>query len=93
MITLRLASGPITVINVYNPRGSGSRICTWDLIQQALSEADGEIILLGDFNAHHPAWGGVQAATEPQGNHLRNETTRQGLRLTTPRGIPTWKRG
>jgi Reverse transcriptase (RNA-dependent DNA polymerase)/Endonuclease-reverse transcriptase len=92
-ITLQLANGPITVINVYNPRGSGSQICAWGLIQQAINDATGEILLLGDFNAHHPAWGGIQAATEPQGSHLRNEVAKQGLHLITPQGLPTWKRG
>ena len=44
----------ITIINVYNPRGDGPQIRTWLEVRTAIEEAKGEIILLGDFNAHHP---------------------------------------
>src|SRR5437764_5979671 len=83
----------LTIINVYNPRGTGPRTQAWEAITQALDQAEGEIILLGDFNSHHPAWGGLQAATEPQAEHLWIETRRAGLSLLTPIGEATWKRG
>ena len=83
----------ITIINVYNPRSNGPQIQTWKTIQQATHEAKGEIILLGDFNAHHPSWGGPQAACEAQSEHLRTATIASGLSLLTPCGLPTWKRG
>lgn len=83
----------MTIINVYNPRSNGPQIQTWQTIQQALREAKGEIMLLGDFNAHHPSWGGPQAACETQSEHLRTATMASGLSLLTPCGLPTWKRG
>lgn len=58
-----------------------------------MREASGEVLLLGDFNSHHPHWGGTHAASEPQAEHLLTETSAAGLHLTTPRGDPTWKRG
>jgi len=30
----------------------------------AIEEAKGEVILLGDFNAYHPIWGGKYIASE-----------------------------
>jgi len=92
-LCLRTIDNPLTIINVYNPRGDGPRIQTWDAILEALAEAEGEVLLLGDFNAHHPEWGGTQAASEPQSRHLLVETGKKGLQLLTPRGEPTWKRG
>jgi len=92
-LRLLTARGPLLVINVYNPRGNNPRIGTWETVRKALSLAEGNIILLGDFNAHHPAWGGVQAASEPQAEHLLLEAARHNLHLLTPAGEPTWKRG
>ena len=48
---------------------------------------------MGDFNAHHPTWGGAYAASEPQSDHLLIETRRRELNLLTPTGLATWKRG
>ena len=62
-------------------------------MRAAIQEAQGEVILLGDFNCHHPRWGGMQAATETQAEHLLHATTGLNLTLTTPVGDPTWKRG
>ena len=47
--------GKLTVINVYNPRAGGLRIQEWPAIETALEEAQGEVLLIGDFNAHHLA--------------------------------------
>ena len=60
---------------------------------QAIEASSGEIILLGDFNAHHPEWGGVHSAHEPQSEHLLLETQRRDLHLLKPKGVATWKRG
>ena len=66
---------------------SASCICN------TLELAKGEIILLGDFNMHHPAWGGIHIESEIQAECLLHETEARGLKLATPRGEPTWKRG
>jgi len=55
----------------------------------AIKEAKGEIILLGDFNAHHPMWGGKHIASEEQAEHLLAKTDAKGLVLATPKGEPT----
>jgi len=84
--------GQISIINVYNP-SDNRPITTWGLLQQTIDTAEGEIIVLGDFNTHHTAWGGQQATVEPQATHLLNELATRGIVLTTPTGEPTWKRG
>jgi endonuclease/exonuclease/phosphatase (EEP) superfamily protein YafD len=93
VLQLILCKTTVSIINVYNPRGNGPRINAWTALETALGEAVGEVILLGDFNAHHPAWGGAQAASETQAEHLLRATNTRGLRLLTPVGDPTWKRG
>src|SRR5437763_2435120 len=92
-LQLRTMDNHLTIINVYNPRSNGPRIQTWEKVAEATAEVEGEMILLGDFNAHHPVWGGTQAANEPQSGHLLIEMSRRGLQLLTPEGEPTWKRG
>jgi hypothetical protein len=85
--------GAITVINVYNPRGGGPRLREWTNVKKALHEAEGEVILLGDFNAHHTTWGGVGVTCDQNAEHLLHAVKRQGLYLLTPPGEPTWRRG
>jgi len=83
----------MTIINVYNPRSNELQIQTWQTIQQAICEAEDEIILLKDFNTHHPFWGGPQAICEAQSEHLWTITITSDLSLLTPCELPIWKRG
>ncbi len=73
-LEIQAEEGNLSIINVYNPQDNGPRIRAWSLIEKALDEAEGEILLLGDFNAHHPAWGGSHVEREPQASHLLQET-------------------
>ena len=93
-LQLRTDCGMITIINIYNPRDTANTIRTWTDAETAIARAqtEGDVLLLGDFNAHHRTWGGQEAADEPQSNHLLCETRRRGLDLLTPRGIATFKR-
>lgn len=81
------------MVNIYNPRGDGPRIRVWPTLERVLQDLEGEVLLLGDFNVHHPAWGGTRAACEPNAEHLCRETQDRNLHLITPPGIATWKRG
>ena len=87
------AQGKLTVINVYNPRSTGPRLQEWPRIDRALGEAVREVILLGDFNSHHSAWGGRGVACEQSANHLLLETARKELILAIPEAEATWRRG
>src|ERR1700761_3895222 len=60
----------ITIINVYSRRDLGPTVKEWPRVAQALALAEGEVLLLGDFNVHHPQWGGVGVAYEQQGDPL-----------------------
>jgi hypothetical protein len=92
-LDLKTTTLTLTIINIYNPKGPGPRIAIWPRIAQAIEEAPAETLLLGDFNLHHPAWGGRQATCETQAEQLLADTQATDLQLLTPRGIPTWKRG
>ena len=65
----------------------------WRWIETALGKAQGEVILLRDFNAHHPAWGGTGTACKQGAQHLLDEARRWELTMLTPQGETTWKRG
>jgi len=54
---LYLEGFKVIIINVYNLRGEGPQIRIWPEVETAIEEAKGEVILLGDFNAHYLAWG------------------------------------
>src|SRR5437762_6716310 len=91
--------GPVDVINVYNPKPAGPRSQTPSRlaeIRQATQEstlAGREIILLGDFNLHHPHWGGIHCALDDLGDNLLSLTSEAGLDLVLPQGSVTWQRG
>lgn len=92
-LELRLQDRNIAIINVYNPLGDRRRLYTWPAIQQALDQAQGQVILLGDFNAHHPKWGGVGTACDQHAEHLLQSARARELNLLTEQGNITWQRG
>ena len=60
------------------------------LLPPALDMA-GEHILLGDFNLHHPMWGGVLLPTQHAlSDDLIDITLRTSLQLILPPGSITW---
>ncbi len=83
VLELVIGNDKLSIINVYNPRTGGPRIREWQQIKRALREAEGEILLLGDFNVHHSIWGGVGTTCEQHANHLLVETERRDLLLLT----------
>ena len=63
-VTIRLKGVSVTVINIYNPIGNKKVITIGRFMKSALNKVEGEIILLKNFNAHHPVWGSRAAATK-----------------------------
>ena len=51
-----------------------------------------EILLLRDFNLHHPSWGGQNALADPEAAALLELVDRFGLKCITPQGIVTFSR-
>lgn len=92
---LQTSEVEISIVNTYNPigLGQGQRLIVWEQLETALRETRGEVLLIGDFNAHHPAWGGRHVASEPHAEHLLQATRLRGLHLLNPVGEATWKRG
>ena len=90
---IRLEGREVTIINVYKPQGETFNGQALSAVREALELAKGEVMLLGDFNMHHPAWGGIHVTGETQAERLLHEIEAKGLKLATPRGEPTWKRG
>ena len=91
VVTIRLEGISVTVINIYNLIGNKKVIIIERSMESALNKAEKEIILLKNFNTHHPAWGGRAAATETQSKYLLRETERRILYLLTPQGEVTWQ--
>jgi len=92
-LELTTKRGKLSIINVYNPKIRSPRLGEWPRIAEALGEAQGEVLLLGDFNTHHSKWGGRGIACEQSAQHLLYEAVRWELELLTPKGEATWRRG
>lgn len=95
-IQMKISDGVVHLINVYNPVGpvTQPRIEKWPELQKILDEIEGEsTLIIGDFNSHHPLWGGAGVAREPKAEHLITEMDRRGLESLNERGVITWQRG
>jgi hypothetical protein len=53
------------IINVYNPRGEDLRLVEWPRIQNALLEAQEEVLLLGDFTRKNTLHMRLARASQP----------------------------
>ena len=82
-VTIRLKSVSVIVINTYNPIGNKKVIIIKKSMKLALDEIKREIILLRNFNTHHPTWGGRAAAIKTQSEYLLRKTERRTLYLLT----------
>ena len=95
-LRLQTSEGPLNVINVYNPPGDVNqpRPEKWGEIQRAVAGAGREeILLLGDFNCHHPEWAGPEIAREPKADFLIHQLAQKGMQNLNEEGVATWGRG
>ena len=83
-MTIRLEDVSVIIINIYNPIGNKKIMIIGRFMELALNKIKKEIILFGDFNTYHPAWGGRAAATKTQSEYLLREIKRRTLYLLTP---------
>ncbi|TQS35012.1 hypothetical protein Golomagni_04582 [Golovinomyces magnicellulatus] len=91
-VTLQLKEITFRIVNVYSPITSRQDLIGWDSISKALTDDGSECIVTGDFNCHHPLWGGLLARRDIRAQNLLHLTENQGLKLVTPCGIPTFRR-
>ncbi len=98
MLHLGTASQARTVLihNVYSPSPesqSSTDTPVLDELQELLrSNPDAERIVLGDFNLHHPSWGGPRCLTQhAAANKLLDSTAEADLLPCLPPGTTTWE--
>ena len=85
----------IHIHNIYNPSPlSISATDSPSTLPAALRQLNGpgEHILLGDFNLHHPHWGGARVRGQHEASEqLLDIIESKNLSLTLPRGTVTWE--
>jgi len=60
-------------------------------LEELLGEEEGEHLLLGDFNLHHPLWCGVRnPGTHDLAEVLIDRVSEKGMELLTPNGMITF---
>jgi hypothetical protein len=92
-VRIRTTQTTIDIINIYSPRTGTGKINAWDDLATAIAAAPQDIIVLGDFNAHHSDWGGAHVANELQADNLLIDMRARNLHLLNQRGCTTWRRG
>jgi hypothetical protein len=95
VLRVQLGQEFLTIVNVYNPINCTAHTEAITECIRTLDETDpsDQIVLLGDFNLHHPAWGGRSSRTEAMAERLLTEASARSLELCTPPGEATWRRG
>lgn len=89
--------GPIQLVNIYVQAEGGRVTLRRDSALRKvpdLLDNDKECLLLGDFNLHHPSWGGERVhCADEAARELIDITTQRGLYLATNQGATTWQGG
>jgi hypothetical protein len=95
-LTIHLDGRTLHIHSCYNPPPkplTSRNLATLQLLPQALDHP-GEHLLIGDFNLHHPLWGGTMLPTQHTLSDILIETTVQSnLQLILPQGTVTWRSG
>ncbi|KAI0995575.1 hypothetical protein K3495_g12605, partial [Podosphaera aphanis] len=93
-ISIQTNQGKIWVHSVYNPpplSHSSSHLGTLRWLPQILAP-EGQHILVGDFNLHHPRWGGSTVFSHHKlAEHLISVLSDHNMELILPQGTITWK--
>ena len=77
--------------NIYRQSDQEDPNVTLDLLENALAE-EGEHIVVGDFNSHHPQWGGLGVESDAVSGRILEIVDHYGLELLLPQGTITWQR-
>jgi hypothetical protein len=96
-LTLQTENYTVHIHNIYSqPPGALNRVIRESPIYTLAQQLNkpGEHMLIGDFNLHHPSWGGARCFTRhSMAIDLLQRTEEAGLQLLTPSGMITWERG
>ncbi|KAL5371116.1 hypothetical protein PMIN02_013118 [Paraphaeosphaeria minitans] len=93
-VTLRLrGEKQLSIYNTYNPPRYTSQQSVLPHVRETLDKHDNdEFILLGDFNLHHPLWGGPDLQTvEPEAEDLITIIEEAALYATLAPGTITYR--
>ena len=92
-LSIQTPAGLVHIHNVYAPpigSYSATECPPQLLLLPDLLRTEGEHLLVGDFNFHHPIWSGVTNPTKHvAADHLVQITYEAGLELATPPGLIT----
>jgi exonuclease III len=95
-LTIHLGGRTLHIHNCYNPPPkllTSRNLATLQLLPQALSHP-GEHMLVGDFNLHHPLWGGTLLPTQHTlADDLIEAMAHSNMELILPQGTVTWRSG
>ena len=86
----------VIIHNIYNPpKNSSNRQSALPQVREALRQYHtDDQVLLGDFNLHHPLWGGLnREATDPESEDLIDIIGDFALHNTLPPGTVTYEEG
>ena len=94
---IQTSQGPVQLINIYVMAEGGQVTLGSDSALRKVPELfddELECMPLGDFNLHHPSWGGerVRRADEAA-RELIDIRAQRGLCLATSQGATTWRGG
>ncbi len=84
----------IQIHNIYNPLPTNShpRGCIPHLEKTLATQKDGEHVVVGDLNLHHPAWGGIHIpVTDCNSENLLSVVEEFGLQLLLKKDTITYK--
>jgi exonuclease III len=85
----------LSIHNIYNPSPSSYSaldIGTLGTLRNCLQESGNDHIVVGDFNLHHPLWGGLARPTQHDAADILIDIARNAsLDLATESGTITWR--
>jgi hypothetical protein len=93
-VRLHSAAGWILCINVYNPCDANTSLAVVDALLTG-TQMYSQVVLLGDFNRHHPLWDEDRnghlftAANLDLAQPLLDLTSKHGLIMALPKDLPT----
>lgn len=84
----------IYIHNIYNPCRGSSDPSSLPLLRQIMASVgqESEQIVIGDFNLHHPSWGGADVQADQEADELILLTEEFEMKQVLPRGTITWRR-
>ncbi|KHJ32561.1 hypothetical protein EV44_g4324 [Erysiphe necator] len=92
-ISLETEKGKVYITNLYNPPPLSHRskeLKTLKYLPEILSK-EGHHILVGDFNLHHPRWGGQRVVSHHTlAEDLIEILAHKDMELVLPEGTITW---